>query len=643
MIQEAIQGKAGVELSPKTQKWLAIVGSGFLVFLIYLTTVQAIPNGSPHPYTTDVGEIQNALPRWGTLHFPGYPLYSLTGSVFTTVLRPFGIEPALGTSLFSTLWGAVGVSLLTALALSFSVQPVAAAATAVLYGLATSVWMDSSLAEVHTMTVALLLASVIFAVQFGRTGKRGTLLWLTLFSTQAVLHQRALIFAAPGLLILILPYLRMILRNIMLVVGVALGSALIYLYLPIRDWMGATWTFNAPGSWQGFWSLLLDTKADRIIDAPGSAVEIGDRFMALRDVLVHDWPLALLAAGLLGLVLGGFWKGWREAGSLLMIALVFPLLTIIIWIGRIGDAALAVNLPTYAMAAVGLAFISAFLFNRMRILGILSVLLWIGLSIYLLVDHRDRILEVTRDPSANEIILLADSVKPNNDDGPFTFMALWGRDFWALAYAKEYQDKLKDFQLVDHNADLESIFDEQGKLLTLSDTFYLWPLDSWIDRLGPVYLSLAGPGVVEISKKPPRTSTQSTPAFKLGNGVSINSVALDWITPTELLLTVVWEKTDAVADNYSVAVHLVAVDPPLGPQDIIAQADQVNPVEGWYPVSRWRVGEGVRDMYKLEMPEGVNPLAVRIAMYQIGDDGQFQTTDWLSLPVPPYPDGAGDS
>jgi hypothetical protein len=352
---------------------MAIAGSGILIFLVYLSTVQSIPNGSPHAYTTDVGEIQNALPRWGTLHFPGYPVYSLTGSIFTTILRPFGIQPALGTSLFSAVWGALSVSLLTALSLAFSVPVLAAVVTSILYGLAVSVWIDASLAEVHTMTVALLLASILAALQFGRTGKRNSLLWLSLFSTQAVLHQRAIIFAMPALLLLMWPHWRAIRRNILPAIGVALTSALIYLYLPLRDWMGATWTFNALGTWQGFWSLLLDTKVDRIIDAP-SVTEIGDRISSLRDVLAHDWPLALLAAGILGLVIGGFWKGWHEAGAILVVALVFPVLTTIIWIGRIGDAALAVNLPTFAMAAVGLAIICALLYERLPILGIASVL-----------------------------------------------------------------------------------------------------------------------------------------------------------------------------------------------------------------------------------------------------------------------------
>jgi hypothetical protein len=373
--------------------------------------------------------------------------------------------------------------------------------------------------------------------------------------------------------------------------------------------------------------------------------EIGDRVTGLRDLLAHDWPLALLAAGFLGLVIAGIWKGWREAGALLMIALVFPMLTTIIWIGRIGDAALAVNLPTYAMAAVGLAIISAFLYERVPLLGVVSVLVWASVGVYLYVDHRPEILVVTRDLSANEVIMTADGFKPEGGEFPPTFMALWGRDYWALAYAQEYQEKLGRIELVDHNANLDSILADQEKIYTLSSTFYLRSYDSWIERFGPVYLSLSAPGVVEIDKRP-GSSTGNSAAdlnFDLGNDVTVRQTLLEWQSPTELWLTVFWENGNSVQEDYSIAVHLVAADPPAGPQDILDQADQAHPVEGWYPVSRWQKGEIIRDMFSLDVPVDTVPVAVRISMYQVGDDGQFHNTEWLSLDIPPQRDEADDS
>ena len=47
---------------------------------IYLSTLQTIPNGSENYYMIDVGETQNVLNQWGTLHATGYPLYVMVGN-----------------------------------------------------------------------------------------------------------------------------------------------------------------------------------------------------------------------------------------------------------------------------------------------------------------------------------------------------------------------------------------------------------------------------------------------------------------------------------------------------------------------------------------------------------------------------------
>ena len=102
----------------------AIIATSLIAFVIFVSTLQVDINGITHPYTTDVGEIQNALPRWGTLHFTGYPLYTALGSAFVTILRPFGMAPAAGASLYSAVWGAISIGLLVAIALAFEVPSV---------------------------------------------------------------------------------------------------------------------------------------------------------------------------------------------------------------------------------------------------------------------------------------------------------------------------------------------------------------------------------------------------------------------------------------------------------------------------------------------------------------------------------------
>jgi hypothetical protein len=128
-----------------------------------------------------------------------------------------------------------------------------------------------------------------------------------------------------------------------------------------------------------------------------------------------------------------------------------------------------------------------------------------------------------------------------------------------------------------------------------------------------------------------------SPRLSLGNGVTITGADLFWHTPDELWLTVYWKAERSDLEDYSVAVHLVKKDPPSGPDDILAQADQVHPVRGRYPLSLWEANEVVRDVYRLKVPAETEPTAVRVNMYQALADGTFNNTDWLSLPVPAQP------
>jgi hypothetical protein len=628
---------ASARTNPTVIRRLAIVGAALLSFVFFLTTLQLDINGSSHPYATDVGEIQNALPRWGTIHFTGYPLYMVVGSAFVTVLRPLGIPPAAGSSLFSAVWGAVSVGLLTALALDFDVPPPAAVITAVLFGLSTSMWLDASIAEVHTMTMALTLATLLAALRFSRHGQRRDLLWMVFLFSQGVAHQRAVAFLGPAVLVLALRQWRTLWRGLPAAFGMAILGPLTYLYLPLRAWQGATWTFGSPGEWQGFWDLVLDTKADRIIAWPHTSTEWLSRAQGTLTVLADDWPLLLLALGLLGLLCAARRDRWIETLGLFLAWAPYLALCLIIWIGRVGDAVLAAKLPVVAMSALGLAFLMAALTRRSRLAGAGAVVLGLVVAGVLWVENRPAVLAITRDPAAEATIALAAQITPPPDGRPVTLMALWGGDYWALAYAQAFRGELADLHLVDHNADFEAVLSRGDHLLTLSRNFYQLSLKWWNRRLGRAHLSSFTPGIVEIAPQPPLTSEQVPVGHNLalGNNVTVRDARLSWQSADILLLTIYWQAEADQLENYSVAVHLLAQDPPSGPQDIVAQADRLHPVDGWYPIGQWSAGEIVRDHYLLEVPAGVTVQAARLGMYQVLDGGQFHNTAWLSLPVPP--------
>jgi hypothetical protein len=631
-LSEGLQARVtvvGLSLDRVTADRLAMLLAALLALIIFLTTLQLAVNGSSDPYVTDVGEIQNALPRWGTIHFTGYPQYTLLGSLFVTGLRLVGIPPAAAASLFSAAWGALSAGLLTALIIALGVRRRVAVGASVLFALSTSMWIDASLAELHTMTMALIFASLLAALHFGRYGRKRDLYWLAFLVGQGVTHQRAFAFVVPALCVLAWRQRRAIWPRLPGAVALALTGPLTYLYLPLVDWLGSDWVFSAPGTWEGFSALVLDTKADRIISSPATAVDWWRRLSIVIDLLNDDWPWPLWAAGLVALTWPWRRIARREQLGLGLIWIPHVLVSLIIWIGHVGDALLAVKIPVIAAAAIGLAFLVEELWRWRRPAGLAGLLVGLSVAGYLFLDRRPDVLAITRHDGAEETIALAEQLAPAGDGRAITMMALWGNDFWQLAYAQTFQDRFSHVNLVDHNANLAAVIERGDHLVTLSRTFNLRPVEWWERKLGPVYLDTYAPGVIEIRTKA-RTGDPEAERFRVNDDLSIASYGVEE-SAEGYLVWVQWMAETNPGRDYSVAVHLVSVDPPGGPADILAQADSLHPVDGWYPTTHWAEGQVVQDMYRLPLVPGEQPVAIRITAYYIGQDGQFVNGEWLSI------------
>ncbi len=614
--------------SLRRRGWILL--AALIALAAFLTTLQWHINGSSSPYATDAGEIQNALPRWGTIHFTGYPLYTFLGSLFVTCMRWLGIQPAAGSSLYSALWGVMSVILFALLGMELGLPEYVASLSSVAMALTASFWIDASLAEVHTMSMALTFAILLFAVRFGRAGRRHDLLLLILCFSQGVAHQRALVFLSPGILILIFDRLEVLWRNIGVAFAVALTGPLTYLYLPFRAWQGAQWTFGQPGTWMGFWRMIADTKASRIIELPQTSMEWVERVQTLAQLLGADLPILLILLGLLGLAL--LFRRRREEGAgLLVVAAAYLFLCLIIWEGEVSDALLAAQLPVVALSVLGLAVLLGEIVARWPRLCWVTLALMVGGCLALFVGHRPKVIAITHDRSVEEVVERVEDIAPSSD--PTTLMALWGHDYWALAYAQTYRGQFPHVNLVDHNADFEAIVKRGNRLLTLEKTFYEKSSDWWEARLGSLALSSAAPGIVEIAPEPPLTMADvpDGPRLDLGNDIEIVSAAVQ-VEDREVHVAIYWRGVEP-ARNYSVAVHLLRREPPRDAGDVVAQADAQHPVGGWYPTSCWRAGEIVRDDYVLSIPEDSEPVGVRVGMYRMDDEGQFLNTEWLFLPL----------
>jgi hypothetical protein len=258
------------------------------------------------------------------------------------------------------------------------------------------------------------------------------------------------------------------------------------------------------------------------------------------------------------------------------------------------------------------------------------------MAVFLFITHRPTVLAITRDPAAGQIINRVAQTEPPADGRPVTFMALWGNDYWQLAYAQAYQGHFPFLELVDHDQNFGRIVQEGQHVWTLSQTFYQRPLEWWQAQLGAAHLTAVAPGVVEVMPEP-LIAPLTRSLLLLDNGISIQETQLAWTGEDTLTVNVVWQAQTVPAGDYSVAIHLVSQDPPATAQDIVAQADRVHPVDGWYATSQWQRGEVVHDAYAIVVPPGATPTTARIGMYQVTAAGQFLNSGWLSVPVPGKP------
>jgi len=442
--------------------------------------------------------------------------------------------------------------------------------------------------------------------------------------------------------LLVLPRWRMVLRNILLLVVLGLiVPPLLYIYLPLREWMGSDWTFGNTSTWEGFWRMFLNIKAARFIEADQGTAGWLEGVKTALNILNDDLPLVLHGVGTVGLF--AFYKPgkdhWRYAAALLLALLPFVVTPVIIYAGFVGDALLAVKLPVSMFTGLGIAWLISRVQNLQRLLGYASLCLGIVAVIFCGWRNYPQVIDVTKDHEfAEQVISIAEQVAPPPDGHPTTLVAMWGDSYWALAYAQAYRGQLPGLNLVDHNARPLNFIERGDRLLTLSDTFNVMPLSRWKKRLGgELYMASVAPGVAEVSPTPilEEDDVQADINLDLQNGLKIRSAKLTWTAPDQLLLTIYWEAVRQVEEDYSVAVHLVALDPPQSGEDILFQADAANPVDGWYSTSRWRKGEIVSDCYSIIIPEGSTPAAVRVALYRTDPEAGFINSPWLSLPLPP--------
>ena len=356
---------------------------GFIVLAIllvaYLTTLQTIPNGSEHYYMIDVGETQNVLNQWGTLHATGYPLYVIVGNILVAGLRVLGVSAATAPGVTSLIYGMIALGLIYALAVKV-IEPVMivegsetlpyentagrnslnphpptpsplhgrggvkryqhlllVGGMVLLFGLTRTVWVHESIAEVYSF--GLMILAGLFLIALWREPIRGRIYWLALLGGIGAFHHRAIAMAAPALIYAVwreivaltpnpspsgrgetnvIQNYWPVVRRVVICLVMGLLGFLQYIYLPLRANAGAKWVYGEPGTWDGFWDQFLGREASRFIGTPTTNAGLIANFNLVNNVLITDVTVVGIVLGLVGLMIA-LWNPARRKVAITML------------------------------------------------------------------------------------------------------------------------------------------------------------------------------------------------------------------------------------------------------------------------------------------------------------------------------------
>jgi hypothetical protein len=304
---------AAMLAAPRLLCGAAVVAAALVAYLFTL---------APDLYSLDSPELAAAASQLGIAHAPGYPLYTLSGWLFSHAF-PVGTV-AFRMNLLSALFGVATSAVVYVLALRLGARPLVAAAGALALGFSYFFWLDALAAEVYTLD-ALLLAGLLLAAyawrarpSLTRAASVGLLLGL------ASANRTTSFLYLPGLLAFAWLSGERTARSYAAAgLGLA-GGLLFYLYLPLRSAAGVdvgpgayaldgTLRVADLASWRGFWDHVSASafRADAFAYGPAGALAEAGRFA---------WWLAGSFLGV-GVVLGlaGIVRLWQTDRALLVL------------------------------------------------------------------------------------------------------------------------------------------------------------------------------------------------------------------------------------------------------------------------------------------------------------------------------------
>ena len=183
-------------------------------------------------YNLDSAELSTAAATLGIPHAPGYPLYVLIGHLFTRI--PLG-DVGFRMNLMSGVFGGIALVLLFSIVHHLTSSRASAVFAAWLLGFSYPFWSDAIVAEVYTLDVALVLATLLCCLRWQTHKRTPDLLLIGLLFGLSLANRTTNILSAPALVLFLLPDLRRHWPRICASAAAVLPGLSLYLLLPLRS------------------------------------------------------------------------------------------------------------------------------------------------------------------------------------------------------------------------------------------------------------------------------------------------------------------------------------------------------------------------------------------------------------------------
>src|SRR3989344_6386374 len=226
------------------QKALRKNGDLILAFIVFVFMFSVyVYTAAPSVYDGDSGEISAAVSSLGLAHPTGFPLYILTGKIFTLFIPIKDVAYRL--NIFSALLVSLSIVFLFLTLRNFEITRLPALAASLIFGFGSSTWSHAGAGRVYGLNI--LMASILFFL-FSKWLKEKDKKFIYCYSLILGVG-----FGAHALIILMaLPLLFMMLHKKPFVDKKVLLLFLLpfaqYLYLPISYTRNTIATFGEAGS-----------------------------------------------------------------------------------------------------------------------------------------------------------------------------------------------------------------------------------------------------------------------------------------------------------------------------------------------------------------------------------------------------------